>query len=121
MIDRRGDLGFRFKLFDVVLIGAEFLAQQFERHDPVQVDVPRLVNGSHAARGDRFDEFKVVELPSHPHRDIAVWAADFGEGFLLGNIEHDRTVRALVKDGFYFGRHGFLGGYLENSRLSMLL
>ncbi len=61
MIQPRGRFGFGIEAFDVVRRGELAGQDHLQGHDPVQLDLPRLVDHPHPAAGEFLDQLIVAE------------------------------------------------------------
>jgi hypothetical protein len=51
----------------VILFATEISSQQLQRHEPIQLQIARLVNGAHPANAKRFDQDEMIECSLHAY------------------------------------------------------
>ncbi len=104
VIDRRGDRRLFLKLRDKLGIPAVLALEKFQRDLPIEIRVERAIDRAHAAGAELLLDFKVIELPPHPHGRAAGRAMHERKGLLPGNIDQRAAGGAFLNDGV--GRAG---------------
>src|SRR5205823_8211299 len=51
----------------MILFAAKISAQQFQRHEAIQLHIARLINGAHPANTKRLDHDEMIEGPLHAY------------------------------------------------------
>ena len=98
MVDGGGDARLFFELGDVVVVRAQFLAQELEGDHPVEVAVQRLVDRPHAAGAQGCSTMeKWLNCRSGAHRRAADRAMELGQGFLVADIHQCGAIRTSLK------------------------
>jgi hypothetical protein len=99
MIHRAGNPRLVLESRSVLLLAAEFSAQQLKRHKPIQARVPRLVNAAHAANAERLDDLEVIKSTFHSRFLTTAWAANSCQWLSLACIDGRAARRTTLGHG----------------------
>src|SRR5437867_5185386 len=88
MIHRRSDPRLLLQLNIMIRFATEILVQQFERNEPLQLRVARLIHCAHPADTERLHRHKMIEGSLHQIFLTAVPADHPHQRFITADIEH---------------------------------
>jgi len=109
VIHRRGGARLLFEPADLRRIGAQLGPEKLERDETIQPGVARLVNRTHPADSERFQQSEVIESALDPHFFSATGTGNPGQRFFLRNIDEKPAGGATLA-------RIILGGHLRHLR-----
>ncbi|KAF5407109.1 MAG: hypothetical protein Udaeo2_28050 [Candidatus Udaeobacter sp.] len=82
----------------VILFAAEISSQQFQRHEPIQLHIPRLINGAHPTHTKRLDHHEMIEGSFRAYFLATGRTGDARQWFCRGRI-HGRSATGACLGG----------------------
>src|SRR5215470_12651063 len=88
MIHRGSNARLLLQLSLMIRFAAKIFVQQFERHEPLQLRVARLIHCAHSTGTKRFHRHKMIEGPLQQILLTAVPADYSHQRFITAGLEH---------------------------------